>query len=188
MHSTNLMLLGQADTAYWVGDVLLTTSKAVVIYAAGLMLVRFGARRMLGRATAFDVVLGFLLGSLLSRAINGTGYVAATVTAACVLVAIHYAVSAAARRWSWADTLFKGVHHNLILDGEPQARAMRQSEISDRDLYEALRQAGLEKPEQVAISCMERSGKISVIPARREPKVLEVQVEQGVQTVRIELS
>lgn len=64
---------------------------------------------------------------------------------------------------------------------------MRKAELSDRDLYEALRQAGVESPEQVAMACIERSGKISVI-RRHEPRVVDVRVDDGVQTVRIELS
>ena len=37
------------------------------------------------------------------------------------------------------------------------------------------------------VARLERSGQISVIPAAREPQVIEVKVEQGVQTVRVKL-
>ena len=45
--------------------------RAVIIYVVGLLIVRFAKNRLLGRSTAFDIILGFILGSLFSRAING---------------------------------------------------------------------------------------------------------------------
>jgi len=39
----------------------------------------------------------------------------------------------------------------------------------------------------VKLAYLERNGGISVIPRKPEPRVLEVAVEEGVQTVRIEV-
>jgi len=41
---------------------------------------------------------------------------------------------------------------------------------------------------QVAEARLERSGQLSVIKAEREPKVVEVKVAEGVQTLRIEIA
>ena len=40
---------------------------------------------------------------------------------------------------------------------------------------------------QVAEARLERSGNLSVIKARQDPKVNEMRVQDGVQTVRIEI-
>ena len=42
--------------------------------------------------------------------------------------------------------------------------------------------------EQVAEARLERSGELSVIRAERKPRVVEVRVADGVQTVRLELA
>src|SRR5436309_1023553 len=47
-------------------------ARAIVVFLAGLAIMRVGNRRFLGKATPFDVMLGFVLGSVLSRAISGT--------------------------------------------------------------------------------------------------------------------
>src|SRR5262245_48286859 len=75
------------------GPLELTTSqaslRAVLIFVIGLAIMRVASRRFLGRATPFDVMLGFLLGSLLSRAISGTAGFVETVVASLVIVLMH---------------------------------------------------------------------------------------------------
>jgi len=43
------------------------------------------------------------------------------------------------------------------------------------------------RADQVAEARLERNGDISVIKARSEPRVVEIRVADGVQTVRVEL-
>jgi len=46
--------------------------RGVVVFVAALAIVRCGDRRFLSQTTAFDAVLGFILASMLARAVNGT--------------------------------------------------------------------------------------------------------------------
>src|SRR5437870_10102586 len=46
--------------------------RGVVVFVATLVIVRCGDRRFLSQKTAFDAVLGFILASMLARAVNGT--------------------------------------------------------------------------------------------------------------------
>jgi uncharacterized membrane protein YcaP (DUF421 family) len=64
---------------------------------------------------------------------------------------------------------------------------MKRSNLSRQDLLESLRtQAQIEEPAKVQIARLERSGEISALPREGEPQVVEVTVEEGVQTVRVE--
>jgi uncharacterized membrane protein YcaP (DUF421 family) len=64
---------------------------------------------------------------------------------------------------------------------------VRKSFITDEDLEQALReQTKQTDPSKVRLAYLERDGQISIVPYPREPKVLDVSVEDGVQTVRIE--
>ncbi|WP_315791169.1 hypothetical protein [Fischerella sp. JS2] len=47
--------------------------------------------------------------------------------------------------------------------------------------------AHLSDPSQVKVARLERSGQISVIPRVCEPQVIEMTIEEGVQTVRVKL-
>ena len=46
--------------------------RGIVVFVATLAIVRCGDRRFLSQKTAFDAVLGFILASMLARAVNGT--------------------------------------------------------------------------------------------------------------------
>jgi uncharacterized membrane protein YcaP (DUF421 family) len=148
-------------------SVLQMSGRAVLIYFAGLVIVRVGKDRLLGRSTAFDIVLGFILGSMLSRAINGTAALVGTVVAAVVLTTIHWLFARLALRFEPFATAVKGKRVVLIRDGEIQGAAMRSTAISERDLREALRlNAHLDDPSAVEMACLERNGRISILLPR----------------------
>ena len=80
-----------------VGDVnaLQMALRTVLIYAVSLVLIRFGSKRFLSQASAFDVIVGIMLGSVMSRAINSSAPLVPTVAAGAVLVGLHWFVCAA---------------------------------------------------------------------------------------------
>jgi uncharacterized membrane protein YcaP (DUF421 family) len=162
--------------------------RAAGVYVAGWALLRIGGNRFLGRENAFDVVLAFVLGSTLSRAINGSAPFLITLGATALLVALHHLlawVSWRSRRWGG---ILKGYPVPLIRAGHPLEDALRRYRVSPGDLEEALRLAAhLKEPAKVDEARFERNGSISVIAKRTEPRVLEVRVQDGVQTVRIEM-
>jgi uncharacterized membrane protein YcaP (DUF421 family) len=161
--------------------------RAVVVYIATVVMVRLGKKRFMGQGTAFDMILGIMLGSTVSRAITGTAPFLPALAAAAVLVAMHWLVSWVALRWHGFGTAFKGHERLLVKDGRIDREIMRKTHISERDLWEDLRAKGVQHLEHVAEAHLERSGKLSVIQARREPKIVEIGVANGVQTVRLEL-
>ena len=76
----------------------------------------------------------------------------------------------------------------VLMLGWMDREAMRQAGVSDNDIEQAVRlQAGVTDLSQLRQARLERDGSISVVPADREPKVLDVRVEEGVQTVRLRL-
>lgn len=162
----------------------------VVVYVTALAMVRLGDKRFLGKHTAFDVILGVMFGSVASRAITGSGDVPFFVVLAAgfVLVGLHLLFSNAAFRSDRFGTLIKGRSRTLITDGVIDWEAMAKSSITKEDLIELLRTEGkLSDPAKVKEAHLERSGDISVITRDDPPRIVEVTVVDGVQTVRIEL-
>lgn len=160
--------------------------RAVLVYGAALAMVRLGEKRFLGKNTAFDVILGIILGSVVSRAVNSTDAILPTVVAGFVLVGLHWLAAVIAFHSDSLGSLFKGHPRILVEDGEIQWDAMRKSHMSERDLRAALRSnARLDDPGEVKIARLERSGEISVLKRDQAPRVVEVSVAEGVQTVRI---
>lgn len=164
--------------------------RAFIIYVTAILLVKVGEKRFMGKNTAFDMILGIILGSVLSRAITGNASFFQTVGAGALLVGLHWLFAVTSFHSDRFGALVKGRERTLIEDGEIQWDNMRKSHISRRDLETALYSNGkVTDPSEVKVARFERSGDISVIPREKEkrPHVIEVSVSEGVQTVRIEL-
>lgn len=162
--------------------------RTVLIYASTLAIVRVGSKRFLSQATAFDAIVAIMLGSIMSRAINGSAPFLPTLAAGAILIGLHWLIAAIAYSSDWFGTLVKGEPVLLIENGSIQEKGMRQSTVSSRDLEEALRiESQVTDPAHVQLAYLERNGGISVIPREPQPRVLTVAVQDGVQTVRIEL-
>ena len=166
--------------------------RAILVYLAGWAILRAGGNRFLGRETAFDIVLGFVLGSTLSRAINGSAPLFVTLGACALLVLLHQTLAWLTYRSHRFGILMKGRAEPLIQDGQVIEHNLQRHQISRGDLEEALRLNGrVAEPAQVQEARFERNGDISVLEKKekgKEPKVIEVAVREGVQVVRIEIS
>jgi uncharacterized membrane protein YcaP (DUF421 family) len=162
--------------------------RAVLIYAFALLLIRIASKRFLSKATAFDVIVGIMLGSILSRAINGSAPFVPTILAGAALLGVHSLFAALAYRTSFFGPLVKGEPRLLIKDGQVQEEEMRAAKISEHDLEQALRlQSRQADPSKIKRAYLERNGSISIIPFENEPRILEVMDEQGTLTIRIKL-
>ena len=162
--------------------------RAVIVYVCAVIMVRIGEKRFLGKTAAFDVILGIMFGSIVSGAITGSTEFFPTLGAALTLVLMHWLFAFLAFRSDRFGTFAKGHNRTLVKDGEINWDEMRASHISEKDLMSALRsQANMDTLEDVREARLERSGEISVLQKQRQPKVLKVDVEDGVQTVHIRL-
>lgn len=173
-----------------VGDLTLwhMAIRAAVVYVAAILMMRLGKKRFRGENTAFDLILGIILGSVVSRAITGQSPFFPTLGAAFVLVGLHWLFSWLSFHFDSFGTFVKGNHRTLIRGGEILWDEMQASHITENDLLGALRsEANVADPHLIEEARLERSGNISVIPKDSEPKVLEVAVAGGVQTLRIQL-
>lgn len=161
--------------------------RTVIVYVAAVVLVRLASRRLLAKPSAFDVIVAIMLGSILSRAINGSAPLLPTLAAGGVLLAMQWLLAFVAVRTQWLGPMVKGGPVLLIEDGKIHEEGLREAGLTHEDLIEALRlEIRDDDPARVRRAYMERNGKISVIAFPSAPRAVTVKVEQGVQTVRIE--
>ena len=160
--------------------------RTIVIYVVALAIIRIGKRRFMGSYTTFDILLGFIVGSILSRAITGTVRFLDMILVVGVLVILHWVIATLSYYSDYFGKVIKDKPRELIVDGEIKEDALQKSKIGKNDLMQALREeANLESPEKVKTAYLERDGNITVIPKSYEPQIIEVKVENGVQTVKI---
>lgn len=139
--------------------------RAVGVFFAALAIIRIGSHRVFGKNTAFDIILGIIYGSVLSRAITGNSPFWPTLTAALTLVLLHKLLAMMAfNSKSGFGNLIKGKPHELVKDGKLQWEVMRSNSVTENDIKEALRNAGHKADvSNIYRAYLERNGDISII-------------------------
>jgi uncharacterized membrane protein YcaP (DUF421 family) len=135
-----------------------------LIFIVALALVRVGDRRSLSEKTAFDAIFIVLIGSMLSRAINGPSPFFLTIAAGILLMIIHRAFAFGACKSHAFGKLIKGQPVTLVRDGLVNSQQMNKALVSQHDLEEDLRlEAKTEDVSTIQMARLERSGDISFI-------------------------
>jgi uncharacterized membrane protein YcaP (DUF421 family) len=137
--------------------------RAVIVYLAMIMFVRFGKKRFLSRATAFDAILVIVIGSTAARAITGNAPFFETLAAVWILIAMHWVISYFTESSPTLGSLVKGNTTVLVRNGRIDRQALKDAHMSPDDLDEDLREQGIADPKKVKEARLERSGKLSVI-------------------------
>jgi len=138
--------------------------RGVLVFAATLVIVRCGDRRFLSQKTAFDAVLGFILASMLARAVNGTAAFFPTLGSGFVLVILHRILAHWSRRSHAVGLLIKGRSDVIVRDGALDEAAARRNRLSEHDVLEDLRLNGnVADVRDVLLAVLERNGQVSVV-------------------------
>ena len=137
--------------------------RGVITFMLTLSLIRFGDNRIFGKNSAFDIALGVILGSILSRAITGNAPFLPALLTSFVLVLLHRVLAYLACR-THIGQIIKGKTYQLVKNGEMLHDQMNHHRITKNDLEEAMRTNGkTTKLEDVEAAFLERSGSISII-------------------------
>lgn len=163
--------------------------RSVLTYLVGLVILRVARNRFLARESAFDVVLAFIFGSVLSRGINGSSPLLLTLAASALLIALHQAIAWICFRWPAFERALDGRLDRVVKDGKVIPKNARAHLLSRANIEGALRlKTHLKEISEIEEACVETNGEISFIPQRHPPRIVEVKVEKGVQVIRLELS
>src|ERR1051325_1328123 len=142
--------------------------RGIIVFLIALIMVRLGDKRFLSKKSAFDAILGFILASMLARAVNGSAAFWPTLGGGFILVGLHRLIAFSSRRWQKFGLLVKGSSDLVIRDGKIIQTGMRKNDLSKDDLLEDLRLNGqVSDPNEVKIAYAERNGEISVVPREK---------------------
>lgn len=162
--------------------------RSFIVYVVAIILTRISKKRFLAKPSVYDLVLLLIFGAVISRAITGGVPFFATLFSATMLMLLYNFFSYITFYSTKLGALIKGRAVVLVKDGHVQWENLRITQITERDLMAALRRNGrVTDPGQVKLAILERNGEISVVRRHTKPEVVEVKVEQGVQTVKIEI-
>lgn len=138
--------------------------RALVVFVFAVFLARIADRRVLGHNAGFDIMLLVVLGSVLSRGINGQAAFFPSLGASLVLIVLHHLTATLALRSHWFSNFVKGGPRVLVRNGKVVQEEMRKSKFTRDDLEENLRlNGGVRSADEVAEARLERNGSVSVL-------------------------
>lgn len=155
-------------------DLALTALRAVLVYAALLVLIRILGRREIGNFSAFDLLVALMLGEVVDEVIYGDVSLAKGFTAILVIALLQVANSYAAYRSRRLGKLLSGEPLVVVENGKLQPRAMARERLSEDEVHALLRLHGVDEQDlpQVRRGVLESNGQLSVL-FREEAKPLQ---------------
>lgn len=142
------------------------SARAVVIFFYALLMLRLSGRRTFAHWSALDIVVSFIAGSALARAMTASAPFLGTLAAAGVIVALHVLLAHALARFPSLARLVEGSPVTLVDRGVVDHAARQSHMIALNDLEQALREEGLDGLrglENVKRVTLEANGKLSVL-------------------------
>lgn len=140
--------------------------RAVLVYAALLLLFRIMGKRSLSQATTFDFVLLLVVGEATQQALLGEDFsltMAATVIA--TLIGLDRFADYIGYRFPKVDRILESVSVLLVDDGELMRDRMAKAHIDEEEILTFARQAhGVESMDQVKYAVLEKDGGITIVP------------------------
>src|SRR4026207_455077 len=82
--------------------------RGFVMFFIALALLRIAGKRTFGKNSAFDTVIGIMMGAILGRAVVGASPFLSTVAAGLVIVGLHRIIATLAVTQDWLGKLVKG--------------------------------------------------------------------------------
>lgn len=138
-------------------------ARTLVIYIYAIFLIRIGNKRY-NFGTPFDLILLVIIGSVLSRTINGDVKLYPAIIASLLLTCLHWLFALGAFYSHSIGRIIKGESCILIRDGKLNWDNLKRNQISQADLRESCReQMHHDNLGSVKEARIERSGRITFI-------------------------
>ncbi|HEY1172198.1 MAG TPA: YetF domain-containing protein [Verrucomicrobiae bacterium] len=166
--------LGLAPDELTIAQIL---ARTFILFFAMLLMMRIAGLRFLAGKTTFDVLLGFILASMLSRCINGPAPFWGTILAGFLVVFLHRVLAWLTYHFHAFGCWVKGCPEPLVENGQPYKEVLARNCISDHDLKQDLRLNALTDLSQVKVAILERNGEISI--QRQDPSITITSQEDG---------
>jgi uncharacterized membrane protein YcaP (DUF421 family) len=137
----------------------------VITYVAVYFAIRFAGKRTLSNMNVFDLLATVALGSTIATFVidDGIGLTGGAIAIALPL-ALQLMVAFISSRSRRAERFIKQHPAMMLWEGELQPEMMRHEMITEADVCEAVRKAGMASLAEVKAVVLEVDGNLSVIP------------------------
>ena len=142
----------------------LVIPRTIIVFTVAIVYVRFAKKRFIAQASALDLVIAVMFGSLLSRAINGGATLLSSLVAGFILVVLQRICAHFSCRSQRFAGWVKGSSQVIVRNGQMDIAEMRKHDISEDDLLSEMRTNALtDRLADVEVAIFERSGHIGIV-------------------------
>ncbi len=145
-------------------QLLLQAVKALVYYAALIVIMRLAGKRLAGQTTTFDLIVLITLAVVIQSTALDEGWLNAVVFVVTVF-AVHRGLAVWCAHSTWIRHLVRGKPSVLVSDGRVIEQALNREGVSREELLAGLRKLGYDSPEAVKLAVLEETGHISAVGA-----------------------
>jgi uncharacterized membrane protein YcaP (DUF421 family) len=144
-------------------ELLMTALRALLVYAAFLVIIRFLGKRTVGNFTAFDLLVALMLGEVVDEIIYGDVTLLQGFVAVGVVALAEYGNTWLTYFDHGMNKVLEGVPTIVVKHGEFQRDGMRKERINEKDVIGELRVNGIDDLREVKLAVVENEGHISVL-------------------------
>ena len=135
-----------------------------VAYGGIVLFVRIAGKRTLAKMNAFDLIVTVALGSTLATILLSKDVALAEgLTAFALLIGLQAAITWLSVRTRIVPRLVKSEPMLLVWRGRQRDEALKRERVSEAEILQAVRQAGLSRVQDVHAVVLETDGSFSVI-------------------------
>ena len=152
------------------GEVGRVAAFTVAGYAAVLLAVRLAGKRTIAKKNASDLIITVAIGSTVAAMIlTETVALVEGIAALAALVGLQFFVVILTTRWDTPRRAIEGKPNLMLYDGKLLPERMRHEEVNASEVYQAIRNQGIGRVEDVLAVVLEVDGTFSVIRQGQEP-------------------
>jgi uncharacterized membrane protein YcaP (DUF421 family) len=144
-------------------ELLLTSARAVAVYALMLIVIRALGKRTVGNFSAFDLLVALMLGEVVDEIIYGDVRFLQGTIAIVTIAGLTFADSILSYVSQPMHNILEGQPTVIIRNGEFQRKGMRAERLNEPDVHAMLRLQGVRDIREVRLGVLETDGELSVI-------------------------
>jgi uncharacterized membrane protein YcaP (DUF421 family) len=137
---------------------------ALFSYLSLLAMLRIAGNRMLSQLNAFDLIITVALGSTLATTILTKNIpLADGLLGFSILIGLQWTISKLSFRFRTFEKVLKSEPNLLYFKGNYLKNALKESHVTEEEILQVIRAAGITKLEDVEAVVLETNGKFSVL-------------------------
>lgn len=157
---------------HYVHDILSISGRSVVMFFLTLAAVRIMGKRSVAELAPFDLSVIIIMGSVAALPLEEEQiHILHGIIPILVMALLQTILSIINMHWRGFEKVTQGMSMPIVVNGQVLKNNLKKERVSDADLHIMLRQAGVERMEDIALAVLEPTGEVSVIKKKEAQPV-----------------